>query len=215
MNSTARDEELGYNPYNPYNSQPGSSSNTNYNNNNNQYGSANRWKRDLETHDGDEDSVELSIETDPKSPLLSLRETSSQAETSQEETPSDDDNDTGIKPSIKVPILGRSLPQDSVADSPKSARQVSTNDPGKTRRPIETGVVYTKWGAISAGRLIGGMQCQLTLCSHCSQCKSFPKLQITHIMTHSFFSRNRSHTGRNYYPRKWIRITLPISTIRK
>ncbi|ODM98690.1 hypothetical protein Ocin01_07998 [Orchesella cincta] len=49
------------------------------------------------------------------------------------------------------------LPGASGSASSKSARQVSPNKPGRTRRPIETGVVYTQWGSISAGRLIAGI----------------------------------------------------------
>lgn len=41
---------------------------------------------------------------------------------------------------------------------PKSARQMAAEQKNwkRTRRPVETGVVYTKWGNVAAGRVIAG-----------------------------------------------------------
>jgi hypothetical protein len=171
MNSTARDEELGYNnPYNPFASPGGSSfdNGLNVNNNNNPYSSGYRGKRDVLSEDGtDSDSQEkqplnLSNEEDHADPAVSQTPLkTAENEDSPEEPivpPSSGTNDDDVKPPASV-VRGRSFPRDGdeeTSGGSKSARQISTNDPTKTRRPIETGVVYTKWGSISAGRLIAG-----------------------------------------------------------
>jgi len=173
MNSTARDEERGYyNPYNPnpFNSQGGSvpsydtGLNSNNNNNNNPPLGGWRGKRSVLSEDGgfsesqEKNPLDISNEEDPspQSPPAAVANEASAEEpiippssvTSEEETPA-------------APVArGRSFPRDEdekTTGGSKSARQISTNDPNKTRRPIETGVVYTKWGSISAGRLIAGI----------------------------------------------------------
>jgi len=75
---------------------------------------------------------------------------SNQGKDSPLDLPQDTDHD--LDSDVDILPEGRALNSNS-----KSARQVSPNKPGKTRRPIETGVVYTQWGSISAGRLIAGM----------------------------------------------------------
>ncbi|CAL8086508.1 unnamed protein product [Orchesella dallaii] len=101
-------------------------------------------ENDPDNYDTDKNISETASATD----VQEEPEKSSSNQDSLSNLPQDTDDD--------VEIL---LPESraSSGSSSKSARQVSTNKPGRTRRPIETGVVYTDWGSISAGRLIAGI----------------------------------------------------------
>lgn len=157
----------GNNPYSPNNNN-----NNGYPNQNPSFGSSgsssnNQWRGKRDVSNGNSESNwNLSKETGSR-----IKNSQEQAENQDYDgtgTSSQEHDEYEMKEESEKPKkdeLNLSLDSDvdvisdvSSESLPKSARQMAAEQKTwkKTRQPIETGVIYTKWGNVAAGRVIAG-----------------------------------------------------------
>lgn len=183
LNATLRDEEInpygGYNPgygsgtgtsygngYNPGNTNFNNNNNNNNNydpynnNNNNNNNNYNNNNPPLGYNRGKRDTGDIEINDDPDfaDDFSSSEEddASDVQDTKTNSTSATDDAAKSDKAKVSGEVEYAVLPNGNSGSSKSARQQVITDNRKRTRRPIETGVVYTKWGSVAAGRVIAG-----------------------------------------------------------